>query len=83
MVGDQSIVFCRWGPYKTSANMMTRYSDEQKKHHRRAVLGDKGKERMYFYPPDDEDPSPMYEGLRTNLPNVSTYRHLTDEHKVF
>lgn len=28
-------------------------------------------EQLYFYPPDGEDPSPMYEGLRTNLPYVS------------
>ena len=52
--------------------MLTRYSEETEKHYRRAVLRDKGKERMYFYPPDTEDPSPMYEGLRTNLPNVSS-----------
>lgn len=61
-----------------------RYSDENEKHHRRAVLTEKGKgkeadhERMYFYPPEDEDPSPMYEGLHTNLPNVSTNAHCSD-----
>lgn len=31
----------------------------------------KGKEKMYIYPPGEEEPSPMYEGLRTNLPHVS------------
>jgi hypothetical protein len=25
---------------------------------------------MYIYPPGEEEPSPMYEGLRTNLPHV-------------
>ena len=51
-----------------------RYSNEEEKHYRKAVIGDvkgKGKEKMYIYPPGDEEPSPMYEGLRTNLPHVS------------
>ena len=26
-------------------------------------------ETMYFYPPKGTNPSPMYQGLRTNLPN--------------
>jgi cation diffusion facilitator CzcD-associated flavoprotein CzcO len=52
----------------------TRYSTGEEKHYRKAVIQDvkgKGKEKMYIYPPGDEEPSPMYEGLRTNLPHVS------------
>ena len=26
--------------------------------------------QVYIYPPKGEDPSPMYQGLRTNLPHV-------------
>jgi cation diffusion facilitator CzcD-associated flavoprotein CzcO len=51
-----------------------RYSAGEKKHYRKAVIHDakgKGKEKMYIYPPGEEEPSPMYEGLRTNLPHVS------------
>jgi cation diffusion facilitator CzcD-associated flavoprotein CzcO len=50
-----------------------RYSTEEEKHYRKAVIQDvkgKGKEKMYIYPPGEEEPSPMYEGLRTNLPHV-------------
>jgi cation diffusion facilitator CzcD-associated flavoprotein CzcO len=50
-----------------------RYSTGAEKHYRKAVNRDvkgKGKEKMYIYPPGDEEPSPMYEGLRTNLPHV-------------
>lgn len=52
-----------------------RYSDEKEKHSCRAVLRgeEASQERMYFCPPGQEDPSPMYEGLHTNLPNVSPY----------
>jgi hypothetical protein len=32
---------------------------------------------MYIYPPGDEEPSPMYEGLRTNLPHVSLSSRLS------
>lgn len=56
-----------------------RYSTEEEKHYRRSVIPDevgkgKGKEKMYIYPPGEEEPSPMYEGLRTNLPHVSPSR---------
>jgi hypothetical protein len=66
-----------------SKRLTARYSTEEPKSYKRAVIrsgsGDgegkgKEKERMYIYPPDlpgQEDPSPMYEGLRTNLPKVS------------
>jgi hypothetical protein len=41
----------------------------------KACERDKGKgkagDQLYFYPPGQEDPSPMYEGLKTNLPYVS------------
>jgi len=50
-----------------------RYSTGEEKHYRTSVIRDvkgKGKEKMYIYPPGDEEPSPMYEGLRTNLPHV-------------
>jgi len=53
-----------------------RYSTEEEKDYRKAVIPDakgKGKEKMYIYPPGEEEPSPMYEGLRTNLPHVSPY----------
>jgi hypothetical protein len=33
-------------------------------------------ERLYFYPPAGDDPSPMYEGLRTNLPTVSRFHSI-------
>jgi hypothetical protein len=61
--------------------LTARYSTEEPKSYKRAVIRSgneegkgKEKERMYVYPPDvpsQEDPSPMYEGLRTNLPKVS------------
>jgi hypothetical protein len=41
----------------------------------KACERDKGKgkagDQLYFYPPGPQDPSPMYEGLKTNLPYVS------------
>lgn len=37
--------------------------------------------QLYFYPPDGEDPSPMYEGLRTNLPYVSSTQATGAGHK--
>lgn len=41
----------------------------------KACERDKGKgkagDQLYFYPPGQQDPSPMYEGLKTNLPYVS------------
>jgi cation diffusion facilitator CzcD-associated flavoprotein CzcO len=52
----------------------SRYSTGEEKHYRKAVIQDvkgKGKEKMYIYPPGEVEPSPMYEGLRTNLPHVS------------
>jgi hypothetical protein len=63
---------------------MGRYSTEEAKRYKRAVIRDtdqdavqgkghgkgKEKEKMYIYPPGHEEPSPMYEGLRTNLPHV-------------
>jgi hypothetical protein len=55
-----------------------RYSTEGEKNYRKAVIPSdpkgkgKGKEKMYIHPPGDEEPSPMYEGLRTNLPHVSS-----------
>jgi cation diffusion facilitator CzcD-associated flavoprotein CzcO len=64
----------------------SRYSTETEKQHRKAVIHDakgKGKEKMYIYPPGEEEPSPMYEGLRTNLPHVSlsTTTHLVVQRK--
>lgn len=48
-----------------------RYSTEQDKPYRQTLVKHKGKGKMLFYPPaESEDPSPMYEGLHTNLPNV-------------
>jgi cation diffusion facilitator CzcD-associated flavoprotein CzcO len=57
-----------------------RYSTGEEKHYRKAVIQDvkgKGKEKMYIHPPGDEEPSPMYEGLRTNLPHVSLSSRLS------
>jgi len=50
-----------------------RYSTDEEKHYKKNLVRDekgKGKEEMYIYPPGEEEPSPMYEGLRTNLPHV-------------
>jgi len=50
-----------------------RLSQTEPKGYRQAVTpGTKAKgDQQYFYPPDGEDPTPMYDGLRTNLPCVS------------
>jgi hypothetical protein len=60
--------------------LIGRYSTEEAKRYKRTVIRDtdrdvvqgkgKEKEKMYIYPPGQEEPSPMYEGLRTNLPHV-------------
>jgi hypothetical protein len=67
--------------YPRSKRLTARYSTEEPKSYKRTVIRSrngegkgKEKERMYIYPPDlpgQEDPSPMYEGLRTNLPKAS------------
>ena len=61
--------------YVPQSNFKTdnRYSTDEKKHYKKNVVRDekgKGKEEMYIYQPGEEEPSPMYEGLRTNLPHV-------------
>jgi cation diffusion facilitator CzcD-associated flavoprotein CzcO len=59
-----------------SSGLKFRYSTDEPKKYKRAVVHNdwkgKGKEeeQMYLYPPPSDDPSPMYEGLRTNLPKV-------------
>lgn len=52
---------------------MIRYADEDKeKLYRTATTKvQDGGDQIYVFPPKDEDPSPMYQGLRTNLPHVS------------
>jgi hypothetical protein len=67
----------------TGIELMGRYSTEEAKRYKRAVIRDtdrdvvqekgKEKEKMYIYPPGQEEPSPMYEGLRTNLPHVRQF----------
>lgn len=61
--------------YSSALSLLTiRYSTEEEKHYKKTIvrgIKGKGKEKMYIYPPGDEEPSPMYEGLRTNLPHVS------------
>ena len=51
--------------------MGRRVSQSEPKAYRRAVIGHSNVEQLYIFPPDGEDPTPMYAGLRTNLPSVS------------
>jgi len=68
-----------WYVPQSGLNTDIRYSTDEEKHYKKNVVRDekgkgkgkgKGKEEMYIYPPGEEEPSPMYEGLRTNLPHV-------------
>lgn len=45
-----------------------RLSDSTPKSYTKSASSDG--EQLYFYPPGNENPSPMYEGLCTNLPYV-------------
>ena len=50
---------------------LLRLSQAEPKAFRQAVARSSKSAQMYFYPPEGEDPTPMYDGLRTNLPAVS------------
>jgi hypothetical protein len=44
--------------------------DEEKRYQTTVVPDTQNGDQLFIYPGENEDPSPMYQGLRTNLPHV-------------
>jgi len=63
---------------KTSMTSLLRLSQNEPKAYRQAVASSSKSAQMYFYPPAGDDPTPMYDGLRTNLPAVSAPASIRD-----